>query len=205
MDVSECTWPEATGASPRFVRFVEAMTRTVEEAAGDEARILQHGTLHLAELIAHDDWLPVPLATPIAKAYGQYLLYRDPGVRFTAVSFVWDGGSMTPIHDHTVWGIVGVLRGAEISERFVRRDGALESRGEATLAAGEIDRVSPRIGDIHRVRNAFADRVSISIHIYGADLCCTERHTFCPQTGRIDTIVSKPYDNPAPMLQARSL
>jgi predicted metal-dependent enzyme (double-stranded beta helix superfamily) len=43
------------------------------------------------------------------------------------VSFVWAPGQGTPIHDHRVWGLVGVLRGAETSERFVRQgDGSLK-------------------------------------------------------------------------------
>jgi predicted metal-dependent enzyme (double-stranded beta helix superfamily) len=153
------------------------------------------------ELVAHDDWLPQHLAIPVCGSYGQYLLYRDPLVRFTVVSFVWDGGTRTPIHDHTVWGIIGVLRGAEIAERFAYDGVGLRSLGEATLRAGEIDRVSPRIGDIHQVRNAFADRSSISVHVYGADLCTVERHIYCRETGRIDSTVSKPFDNREPLLR----
>jgi predicted metal-dependent enzyme (double-stranded beta helix superfamily) len=198
----DCSGPVQTGISHRFVRFARAMTRTLDESGNDEARILHYGTPHVAELIAHDDWLPEHLATPVPGAYGQYLLYRDPQRRFTTVAFVWDAASSTPIHDHTVWGIVGVLRGAESAERFLYRDGKLESLGEAVLAAGEIDRVSPRIGDIHRVRNAYRDRVSISIHVYGADLPQIERHTYCDKTGRIDSTWSKPYDNAHPMLDA---
>jgi 3-mercaptopropionate dioxygenase len=202
MDLDDCTKPVLSGVSARFTRFVKALTGTLDEAAGDEARIFHLATPHVAALVAHDDWLPERLTIPIPGAYGQYLLYRDPGTRFTTVAFVWDGGAGTPIHDHTVWGIVGVLRGAERAERFVYRDGTLSSRGEATLWAGEIDCVSPRVGDIHRVRNNFFDRPSISIHVYGADLCKIERHTYCAETGRVDAIVSKPYDNAEPLLKA---
>ncbi|MBV9102703.1 MAG: cysteine dioxygenase [Candidatus Eremiobacteraeota bacterium] len=200
MDVSDCTKPAAEGISPRFLEFVRAMSRTLDEAAGDEPRILENGAPLVAELVSHDDWLPARLALPIPGSYGQYLLYRDPARRFTTVAFVWDGGASTPIHDHTVWGLVGVLRGAEVSERFSYRDGALVSRGTARLGSGEVDRVSPRVGDIHRVRNAFADQPSISIHVYGADLCTVKRHTYCDRTGRIEIITSKPYDNAEPLL-----
>ena len=37
---------------------------------------------------------------------------------------------------------------------------------------------SPRIGDIHRVHNAFDDRVSISIHVYGADIGVVPRSIY---------------------------
>ena len=201
MELDSCTEPAGAGTSDRFVRFARAMTRTLDECKSDEARILHEGTPHVADLISSDDWLPAHLSVPVPGAYGQYLLYRDPADRFTTVAFVWDAGSRTPIHDHTVWGIVGVLRGAESAERFTLREGKLQSHGEVWLRSGEIDRVSPRIGDIHRVRNAYDDRVSISIHVYGADLPKVQRHTFCEVTGRVDPTWSKPYDNAAPLLQ----
>jgi predicted metal-dependent enzyme (double-stranded beta helix superfamily) len=38
--------------------------------------------------------------------------------------------------------------------------------------------LSPETGDIHRVANAYDDRVSISIHVYGADIGRVERATY---------------------------
>jgi len=46
------------------------------------------------------------------------------------------------------------------------------------LERGEVDAVSPRVGDIHRVANAYDDRVSISIHVYGADIGTVHRATY---------------------------
>ncbi len=66
-------------------------------------------------MIRHDDWLPAAYAAPDPARYRQYLLHCDSAERFSIVSFVWGPGQLTPIHDHTVWGLVGVLRGAEIS------------------------------------------------------------------------------------------
>jgi predicted metal-dependent enzyme (double-stranded beta helix superfamily) len=83
------------------------------------------------------------------------------------------------VHDHTVWGLVGVLRGAELSQGFVRTDRGLQPKGEAhRLEAGQVEAVSPRIGDIHRVANAYDDRVSISIHLYGANIGAVRRATY---------------------------
>jgi predicted metal-dependent enzyme (double-stranded beta helix superfamily) len=41
-----------------------------------------------------------------------------------------------------------------------------------------VDRVSPTVGDIHEVANAYDDRVSISIHVYGANIGAVRRHVF---------------------------
>lgn len=156
----------------------------------DEAAILATGSALLERLVARDDWLPDAYAVPDPVRYQQYLLHCDSRARFSVVSFVWAPGQATPIHDHRVWGLVGVLRGAERVESFRRQDGALVATGAPEiLAAGRVDRVSPRIGDIHRVANAHDDRVSVSIHVYGANIGAVERATF-DATGRAKPFVS---------------
>jgi predicted metal-dependent enzyme (double-stranded beta helix superfamily) len=154
------------------------------------------GEVLLARLIARDDWLPETHAAPDPIHYRQYLLHRDPAARYSVVSFVWGPGQSTPIHDHTVWGLVGVLRGAEIAERFARDADGLRLIDEEQLRRGAVDAVSPRIGDVHRVRNAFDDRVSISIHVYGADIGAVSRHTY-DLAGQQKTFVSGYADAPA--------
>ncbi|MGI4880605.1 MAG: cysteine dioxygenase [Janthinobacterium lividum] len=145
----------------------------------DEAGILAAGTILLAGLVASDDWLPDACAVADPARYQQYLLHCDSRERFSVVSFVWGPGQATPIHDHRVWGLVGMLRGAEISERFERSpDGWLRRRGDDRLEPGQVDAVSPRLGDIHRVSNAHDNRVSISIHVYGANIGAVERATY---------------------------
>lgn len=171
----------------RLRDFVAAFTRLADQGAGEE-RIFSEGKALLASLVAHDDWLPPELARTSAERYQQYLLYCDPAERFSVVSFAWGPGQATPVHDHTVWGMVGVLRGAERCEEFA--GAALRPTGSHHLAAGAIDLVSPRIGDVHRVSNAFADRDSISIHVYGADIGKVERHVFDPATGAASRFVS---------------
>src|SRR4051794_8765541 len=54
----------------------------------------------------------------------------DPFERFSVVSFVWGPGQKTPIHDHSVWGLVGVMRGAERARAFRMRDRAPHAYGE---------------------------------------------------------------------------
>jgi hypothetical protein len=38
--------------------------------------------------------------------------------------------------------------------------------------------LSPKEGDIHQIRNAFDDRVSISIHVYGPNIGAVRCHVF---------------------------
>lgn len=167
---------------PRLAAFIAEM-RALADTSVVEARLVTGTGLALKALVAKDDWLPPAYAQPHPDHYTQYLLHRDPWARFSVVSFVWGPGQGTPIHDHTVWGVVGVLRGAERSQRFtVTGDGAPQAMGvPQLLGAGDIEAVSPALGDIHRVTNA-ADGVSVSIHVYGADIGKIERNIY-PVTG----------------------
>lgn len=163
----------------RLRGFVTSLAELVS-ATRDEAEILESGAKLLSKLVSHDDWLPPAFAAPDPDRYQQYLLHCDSRERFSVVSFVWGPGQGTPIHDHRVWGLVGMLRGAERSERFVRApDGSLRPHGPPEiLRPGEVEAVSPRVGDIHRVSNALADAPSISIHVYGANIGAVERATY---------------------------
>lgn len=165
----------------RLRTAVGAFSRLVA-GAKTEFDVLREGELILEELIAVDDWLPDAFAIPDPERYQQYLLHCDSAERFSIVSFVWGPGQETPVHNHTVWGLVGMLRGAERVQRYAEdAAGQLKPQGEeVTLQRGKVDAVSPSFGDIHRVRNAFDDRVSISIHVYGGNIGAVRRSTFQP-------------------------
>ena len=169
--------------------FVVAMTRLVGRAE-DEPTLLREGRALLTGLIARDDWLPEACATPRADRYAQYLLHCDPLERFSVVSFVWGPGHRTPVHDHTVWGLVGQLRGAERCEE-VRLDGGqpLVTGQAHVMRPGDIEAVSPTVGDWHRVSSARADGPSISIHVYGANIGAVRRHRLDGE-GRVIDFVS---------------
>lgn len=169
----------------RLRAFVGRIASLVD-AAAPEARLLDTGGAALRELIAYDDWLPDAFAQPDPERYQQFLLHADSRQRFSIVSFVWGPGQSTPVHDHTVWGLIGVLRGAELAQGYrLTPDGALQEDGAAKrLDAGAVDAVSPRIGDIHRVSNAFGDRTSISIHVYGANIGAVTRSVYPAGAGR---------------------
>ena len=162
-----------------LMRFIAA----VHDALGQPAA---HETVSaaLARLVARDDWLPPAYAQPHPEHYQQYLLHADPTGRFSIVSFVWGAGQATPVHDHGVWGAVGVLRGAEISQAYVA-DGTTPPRAIGdphTLQPGMVERVGPELGDIHKVSNAHPT-VSVSIHVYGADIGRHPRHVYPPEGG----------------------
>jgi predicted metal-dependent enzyme (double-stranded beta helix superfamily) len=165
---------------PDFQRFVESFDGLVSDAL-TEPQLLDRGEALLKKLIANDAWLPEQYAEA-GPTYRQYLLHLDPAERFSIVSFVWGPGQKAPVHNHTVWGLVGVLRGEEIAQGYTFSvDGSLAADGApAHLFAGEVDRVSPTEGDVHSVANALPDEPSISIHVYGANIGRVQRASFQP-------------------------
>ncbi len=188
----------------RLRGFLAELTRLCD-AGADEAAIRERGGAALRDLVAQDDWLMPEFAAPDPAQYRQYLLYCDPLERFSVVSFVWGPGQKTPVHDHTVWGLIGMLRGAEISRNYVRDPaGRLLPAGEETLLPGAVTAVSPQIGDIHSVENALPDRASISIHAYGANIGAVARHVFAPDSGEQKPFVSGYANTVLPNLWDRS-
>lgn len=188
----------------RLREFVQRFAALIDERR-HEARLLSRGASLLGELVANDDWLPDVYAQPSPERYQQYLLHCDSRERFSVVSFVWGPGQETLIHDHRVWGLVGVLRGAELNQSYQRdSSGALFSQGDAErLEVGSVATLSPSGIDIHRVRNAYSDRTSISIHVYGANIGAVSRATY-DERGAPNTFISGYANTSLPNLWDRS-
>lgn len=178
-------------ASARLLEFVRATTQRLNQPGYEEGAVLASMRGLMQALVSHDDWLPEACAQPHPQFYQQYLLYGDPLERFSVVSFVWGPGQQTPIHNHTVWGVIGMLRGAEFGQRYALTPEGPQPEGvEHRLAPGEVEVVSPTVGDVHRVRNAYADQVSISIHAYGGNIGRIQRNVFDAQSGAPKDFVS---------------
>lgn len=176
--------PEALAA---FIAAVQAALAGSDSGPAAQQRV----AAALAQLVARDNWLPPAYAVPHPDHYQQYLLHADPAGRFSIVSFVWGPGQQTPVHDHGVWGVVGMLRGAETSQ-FHAADGSAPPQplGQPhRLQPGDIELIGPEQGDIHRVANALPDAVSVSIHVYGTDIGRHERRVY-PDAGGVKPFMS---------------
>jgi predicted metal-dependent enzyme (double-stranded beta helix superfamily) len=177
--------------------FVQRLEGIVAQTGRDERAVLGEVQQAMRALVASDGWLPEPFARPDPQHYRQYLLHADPDDRFCVVSFVWGPGQQTPIHDHCAWGVIGMLRGAEVTTAYRATDAGMEEGEALTLRPGDVAVVGPAVGDIHRVRNAYDDRVSISIHAYGTNIGKQTRHVFDAQSGARKDFVSGYSNAPA--------
>ncbi len=166
-----------TAVPPPLSAFVSELDRLIEAAQPD---LLYRAAAALKKyLLADPSWLPKSYRRPHPQHYQQYLLYRDPLTRFSIVSFVWGPSQRSPIHDHQVWGMVGVLEGAEMSQEYAApqdpSDPPKPLGVEKKLVPGDVEILSPALGDIHKVTNASDTEVAVSIHVYGADIGTVSR------------------------------
>jgi predicted metal-dependent enzyme (double-stranded beta helix superfamily) len=139
------------------------------------------------DLIAEREWLPETYQRDAPQSgmgggIGQWLLYRAADRSLCLFSLVVPPGSMTPVHDHLAWGLIGLYRGNQ-DEEFYRPDpGGLELIRQRPLEPGDIYRLLPPRDDVHRVRTT-SDVTSVSIHLLASDTGCILRHTYEETTG----------------------
>jgi predicted metal-dependent enzyme (double-stranded beta helix superfamily) len=184
----------------KLFSFVQKLTHLIEKNPSEEI-IFVEGKALLENLISVDDWLPEEFTKPHPQYYQQYLLYADPLDRFSVVSFVWGPGQKTPVHNHTVWGMVGQLRGEEKGTHYHQQpDGSYQAGTIVISSPGHVDTVSPNSHDIHEVANNHNDQTSISIHVYGANIGKVERTTYDPDTGLEKRFTSGYANTAAPKL-----
>ena len=95
--------------------------------------------------------------------------------------------------------MVGVMRGEETCEEYSGN----ACTNTHKIKPGEVDRVSPTIGDVHVVSNA-GKQTAVSIHVYGANIGAIKRHTFDASTGQPRDFVSGYHNTSVPNLWDRS-
>jgi 3-mercaptopropionate dioxygenase len=163
--------------------FIGGVTEAVASKQSDIDKIRAIEPM-LRRLLQNRSALEERFKEPLADSYAQYLVYKPEDDSFSIVSFVWLPGQSTPIHDHRVWGLIGIYEGEEEEERFKRLDNGsrpnyaeLQSVGRHVARQGDISYVCPPDKDIHQVRNV-SSAPSVSIHIYGCNIGQWERHIF---------------------------
>src|SRR5215469_14613302 len=169
--------------------FVSAVEPVVRQGQAPQKTVLAIEPL-LRSLVADRDWLNEKFRRAIpSKAYAQYLLYRPADHAFSLVSFVWNPGYGSPIHDHCTWGVIGQYEGEEEESRFRILNNRLEPIGVTLARPGDVSHVYPPTRDIHQIVNRSA-RPAISIHIYGGDIGSQRRHVYDPKTALTQEFIS---------------
>lgn len=122
------------------------------------------------------DLLRQELLPPALRAEHQtgarHLLHRSDAVTIFAMASA--PGSISEVHDHGTWGLVGQVVGEEVeqlyaSERTTEEGVVLKRLSSRHLKPGEITTVLPPGRDIHQVVNV-GTGPSVSLHAFAHDL-----------------------------------
>jgi predicted metal-dependent enzyme (double-stranded beta helix superfamily) len=217
-----CDLHEAHGLEPlehdewvldtRVVReFVAAARSVIDESAAGADACRELGPLFEA-LLARSDWLPERFQQDAPQSgmgggIGQWLLFRAADRSLCLFSLVVPPGSMTPVHDHLAWGLVGLYRGNQDEEFYEPGRGRLELLRRRPLVPGDYYALLPPRDDVHRVRTT-SEVTSVSIHLLASDTGCVLRHTFDQETGEARPFrsgyVNADCDGVAPFVAGRA-
>ena len=171
-----------------FIDEVERYIKTAES----ERQLVENVTYSLTELLARRylEWLPQKYLRPVSGAYSQYPLYIASDGTFCVTAVAFAPGANTGVHDHRVWGVVGVYQGIE-EQRLYKRTGqnGIRPAGRLLSQPGDCSYLLPPEEEIHSVANPTGD-CSVSIHIYGADIVRVPRRNYNLETGEVTTIYS---------------
>ena len=170
-----------------FVRDLVAEARSLIAGAGSPAEACDALEPLFTRLLAARDWLPERYqqdapASGMGGGIGQWLLFRAADRSLCLFSLVVPPGSMTPVHDHLAWGLIGLYRGNQDEEIYRQVAGGLELVRQRPLEPGDFYRLLPPLDDIHRVRTT-SDVTSVSIHLLASDTGCILRHTYDERSG----------------------
>ena len=166
--------------------FVSDVRAAIDRSASaaETCRLLEP---RFHELLAGPDWLPRQFQedapnSGMGGGIGQWLLFRAADRSLCLFSLVVPPGSMTPVHDHLAWGLVGLYRGNQDEEFYEPGGGTLRLVRRRPLEPGDSYALLPLRDDVHRVRTT-SDVTSVSIHLLANDTGCVLRHTFDEETG----------------------
>ena len=158
-----------------FVRELVATVRERDRPLGDRRPMRASASGPLFEqALTERDWLPAEFKRDVPDSgmgggIGQWLLFRSADRSLCLFSLVVPPGSMTPIHDHLAWGLVGLYQGNQDEEFYDPRRGQHRAHAPASARARRLLR-APAAG---RRRPPRADDLGRDV---GLDPPAGERH-----------------------------
>lgn len=190
----------ASPSDDRFRGYVHKIEQLLEQRAPDKV-IIRKLSRATKELCANGSWLQDDHRVGDPDRYTRHMLHRDPLGRFLVLALVWQPGQETPIHDHSCWGIMGMVENALEEHAYQRLDDGsrpdfcdLTKGRSMDVVQGGVSYLLPPHEEIHRIGNT-SDKQAISLHVYGRDLDAV--NVFDPDTGKVSKLQIRQSDDKA--------
>ena len=180
---------------PVLRRFVEDFRNIVVREGRGEA-VLSTLKPSVEGLLSDPSWITEAFRQPLPDDTAAWAVYRSQDPDLCIFTMVVPPMAMTRVHNHLTDGWVGLVQGAQVERKFVRRDDAsrpgfaeLELVSEDPIALGELTPLKHPHEDIHQVITA-SSVPSVSLHVLCNDLGTVERQAFEPDDHRVEDFVS---------------
>jgi 3-mercaptopropionate dioxygenase len=188
--------PAPASQMPALAEYIRTIEDVLDRRPSNRI-IIRDVSVATKKLCASDAWLDERFRIGNPDCYARHLLHKDPQNRFVVLSLVWMPGQMTPIHDHSCWGVMGILDNTLEEVCYDRLDDGsnkefceLEQSRGTDVGQGGVAYLLPPYEEIHRIGNT-SSKPTISLHVYGRDL--DEINVFDPVTGKVSPMRIKYY------------
>ncbi len=129
-------------------------------------------------LVATADALDALIEEKRPKPGAAVVVHRSD--ELTVMALEVPAGFVSPPHNHTVWAVVGIYRGAEDNVFYERSGAGIRETGRAVLPSGGCLALGPDA--VHAIANSGSGPMR-ALHVYGGDLFATSRSEWDLATG----------------------
>jgi len=175
--------------------FIKELEQIVSQG-GTEIEVTAKVAARLEPILTEPDLLPSAQMMMKERGYAMYPVHVADDGTFSIAAMVLDTGQVTPIHDHGTWGVIGIYKGAEHEERFLREENvpldqpaSVQILPSNDVSAGKVHICCTSDKDIHRV-SCGTNEPCVGIHVYGADIGTMQRRSYQLETGIAKAFVS---------------
>ncbi len=170
--------------------------REIVKAGGAEEEITARVAASLDPILGDPDLLNADQLLVKKEGFTLNQIHIESDESFSIGAGIWDVGQTTPIHDHGTWGVIGIYRGMENEESFLREgpreNGArvkLTPQGKRLAGPGDVFVCCTQDNDVHRVSCASSEPV-VGIHVYGGNLAKIPRFKYEESTGEVKSFAT---------------
>jgi predicted metal-dependent enzyme (double-stranded beta helix superfamily) len=154
--------------------LIDVLDRSVR--AGEVSEVTSRIAAGLQDLAREGEIrLSAAMTKPLTGTYARRLLHRCSATGYTAVVMTWGPGQQTQLHDHAgMWCVECVVEGElevlqyDLVEQIDDRC-RFRQRQAVRAKLGDAGSLIPPF-EYHVLRNALADRRSVSLHVYAGEM-----------------------------------
>lgn len=153
-----------------FEDFANELERLLD-TTGSYNEIIRNCTMYMKKLISNRELISQQTIDDIMSGSIDNTVYSSKRNDFVVQIFTWNAKSITPVHDHDTWGVMGIyynkLFVTEYSLTNIDHNSYDINVSQEYLAkSGDVCYLIPPDEEIHKIEN-ITDSLSISIHVYG--------------------------------------